>query len=96
MIKVYKHTDPEYKRLAKVAEILTIGSPTGTVFTVAETYFDFGQDWKWTTILADSPKHGSYQALSPRTHEEILTTDNLFDTIASMTHDKYWLDKKED
>ena len=93
-IRIYTPDEDGYKKLAKVAKILTAGSPTGTVFTVGETYFDFGQNWKWTTILADSPKYGSYQALNPRQHEEIMISENLFDTVASITHDKFWLDKE--
>lgn len=94
-IRIYNPTEEGYKRLEKVAEILTAGSPTGTVFTVGETYFDFGQNWKWTTILANSPKYGSYQALNPRNHEEIMTADNLFNVVADITNGKFWLDKKE-
>ena len=94
IIRIYNPSEEGYKKLEKVAEILTIASPTGTVYTVGETYFDFGQNWKWTTILAESPKYGSYQALNPRNHAEILNSENLLDTVASITHDKYWLDKE--
>ena len=95
MIKIYDETTPEYKRLETASRILTMASPIGTTYRVDVTYFDLGQDWKWTTLIATSPKHGHYQALSPRAHEEILTTDNLLDTLASLTHDKYWLDKED-
>lgn len=95
IIRTYNPTEKAYKRLEKASVILTFASPTGTTYHVGETYFDFGQDWKWTTIIAESPKHGSYQALNPRRFEDILTTDNLLDTLASMTHDKYWLDKED-
>lgn len=42
-------------------------------FKVQDVYFDFGQDWMWTTIIAYNLKDGSsFQMLSPREWEEII------------------------
>ena len=45
-------------------------------FSVEDTYFDYGQDWKYTTIIAHNPSAGSvlssYQALTPKNQEQIL------------------------
>ena len=93
-IKIYAKETPEYKRLEMVANLLTTASPIGTIFRVEETYFDFGQNWKWTTICATHPKYGSYQALSPRDHEKILTSTNIFETLGEVVNGKFWLDKE--
>ena len=96
IIRTYAPTEAEYKALTKAALLLTITSETGTTYRVEETYFDYGQDWKWTTIVAHSPKYGSYQALTPRRFEDILKSTDLLATLANMKKDKFWLDKKED
>jgi len=92
-IRIYRKDEDAYKMLEKACMILNATSATGTTFTVGETYFDFGQDWKWTTILAVSPKYGHYQALSPRAHEDIIFSTDLLKTIAEIKTDKFWLDK---
>ena len=71
-IKRYASDTPEYDKLRRAAHILTGLSPNGYKYTVGETYFDFGQDWKWTTILCDGGSFGGYQALSPANQEEII------------------------
>lgn len=65
----------EYKRLSAAAAMLTVKSPKKSRYYVGETYFDYGQDWKWTTVLCDGSEWGSYQALNPREQEEILLCD---------------------
>lgn len=71
-IKTYAQDSPEYKQLEKVAEAMTDNSPTGVDYTVGETYIDFGQDWIWTTILAQKSNGEHWQALSPADLEKIL------------------------
>ena len=48
-------------------------------YTVKETYFDYGQDWKWMTVIAhrigDSSVTGSWQALSPAQQERIIYSE---------------------
>lgn len=72
-IKTYLPGTTEYKRLKAAASI--IESFTNLKCVVADTYFDAGQDWSWTTIIATSPKGSEWQMLSPRDHEIILTKD---------------------
>lgn len=50
--------------------------------TIENIYFDFGQDWMWTTIVVtdeedDSEITRSWQALSPRDWELIVTCDSI-------------------
>lgn len=74
-IKIYKSDTEEYDKLRRAAAILTGLSPNGWRYAVEETYFDFGQDWKWTTIICHCEKimfSDSYQALSPASQEEII------------------------
>ena len=72
-IKRFPVESDEYKRLTAAAAMLTVKSPTKSRYYVGETYFDYGQDWKWTTVLCDNGSGwGDYQALCPREQEEIL------------------------
>ena len=49
-------------------------------------YFDFGQDWKWTTIVVTNEETGSHwQALSPRDWELIVTCDSI-DKLVKMAY----------
>lgn len=77
-IKTYLPGTPEYKRLKAAASI--IESFTNLKCAVADTYFDAGQNWMWTTIIASSPNGSDWQMLSPRDHEIILTRE--FDAFA--------------
>lgn len=79
-ITQYTYGMPEYEKLEKVAEIVNkymIDNEIEAGFNVKDTYFDAGQDWKWTTIICDSPHVilGSYQCLSPAQHERIILND---------------------
>lgn len=74
-IKRYASDAPEYDKLRRAAHILTGLSPNGWEYYVGETFFDYGQDWKWTTILCHCTGRGftdTYQALSPANQEEII------------------------
>lgn len=48
------------------------------LFEVTDVYFDYGQDWWWTTIHTID---GGFQVLNPREHEAILLTniENIYD-----------------
>ena len=97
-IKVFEPDTNEYKKLNiacdelnKIANEKYNGAFN---FTVEQTYFDYGQDWKWTTIMAHNPNKegifGSWQALTPR-DQEILLTDydiqDVLDKVANKTAD---------
>lgn len=75
MIKTFKPNEKEYEALKAVANMLTLLCTNGYKFDVEDTYFDFGQNWMWTTIIAKKDNDDSYQVLSPREHE--LITENI-------------------
>lgn len=95
LIRTYSPDTDEYKRLTVAARILTDVSPKCITYTVGDTYFDYGQRWMWTTIIANDPSStfGSYQALCPRDYENILLTDDILTTLAEVRADKWWQDK---
>ena len=95
-IKTFKLGDPEFENLYKLADILTRKSPNKYVYYVGDTYFDFGQNWMWTTVLCRGG-WSSYQALNPREQEEAIlaNSDAELEKIAdSVLSDKYCPDKK--
>lgn len=82
-IKVFLPCSREHANLRKASAILTALNERNIEYKVEETYFDFGQDWKWTTIIAHDPKctFGSYQALCPRDHEKIVLAETPADML---------------
>lgn len=51
--------------------------------TIENTYFDFGQDWKWTTIIVtDEDRDSSWQAFCPRDWETIVECSDINKIIA--------------
>ena len=78
--QVFQPQSIEYARLCTVAAILDELCRENThpeySHKVETTYFDFGQDWRYTTIirydLTKSGMLGSYQLLTPREQEEII------------------------
>ena len=74
-IKCFAHDSPERDKLNRIAQILTGLSPLGYHYSVGETYFDYGQGWKWTTVLSDGGNFGGYQALNPAEQEKIILAD---------------------
>lgn len=73
-IKIYEKNTPEYDKLRRAAAILTGLSPNGWEYYVGETFFDYGQDWRWTTVLCRCTGQftDSYQALCPADQERIV------------------------
>lgn len=97
-IKRYRSDAPEYDKLRRAANILTGLSPNGWSYYVDETYFDFGQNWKWTTILCHRTGRGftdTYQALSPAAQERVILSPvaELPAVCAEILHGKYCPDK---
>ena len=72
VIKVWAKESVQYHALSRFADVLSNCCDT-VRFVVGQTYFDHGQDWKWTTILA-RPVNGDdgWQALNPRQANAIL------------------------
>ncbi len=93
-ISIFNKGSMEHKALEKAAEMLTDRSPNGWKYYVGETYFDYGQDWKWTTILCRGGITGCYQAISPLEQLMILQGD-LDEAIDHVFSSKYCPDRKE-
>lgn len=92
-IKIFAPDTAEYARLTEAARRMTERSPLGCRYCVADTYFDFGRGWAWTTIICENhSKYGHYQALYPAQHQEILTGD-LDTAIDNYFNGKYCLDR---
>lgn len=72
-IAVFNPGTPEHDRLRRAARIFM--DRTGVAACVRETYFDFGQGWKWTTILVGPAGTNQYQALNPAQQETVLYGD---------------------
>lgn len=98
IIRTYSPDSDEYKKLTTAANVLTAVSPKGITYTVEDTYFDYGQRWMWTTLIAydKTASFGSYQALCPRDYEKILTTDDILATLSEIRTDKWWRDKQDE
>ncbi len=78
-IRVFPEDSLEFKRLKDFCIKLN-RSGLKHSYSVQNTYFDFGQDWKWTTIIA-SGKDGGYQALTPADQEKIITNTNINEVL---------------
>lgn len=72
--KVYPTDSPEHKRLEECAKHLTEAlKEKGITLSVKKTWFDFGQGWAWTTLIArDGKDKYGWQALSPAEQELLL------------------------
>lgn len=75
-LELYSHDDEMTKKLQRVASFLTAMSPRGFRYYVDDTYLDYGQDWEWTTVLADTGS-STYQALSPKEQERVFYADSI-------------------
>ena len=84
-IRIYREDEQEYQNLAYVARIMTACSSNGTRFEVGITYFDFGQNWKWTTILAFTQNKRSFQALTPDEQKKIVLAN--VEDLATVTQE---------
>lgn len=73
--RVIKEYEQEYKNFQYVALALEIASPNNAKYEVGETYLDYGQGWKWTTIIRRGYKE--CQVLNPREWEKIWLATKL-------------------
>ncbi len=92
LIRTYSANTEEVKRLKLACYELEQISPYSTRYTVEDVYFDLGQDWMWTTIIAHHLSGGTWQALCPRDFERILLSDDIRKTCEEITSDKWWYD----
>lgn len=78
-MRILSEDSKEYKNLMKATSIMNKTAEEmgfkGNYY-VGETYLDFGQDWKWTTILYSKGRNG-FQALYPGEWELICNKDQF-------------------
>ena len=94
--RILRSDEKGFKNLVAVAKLLEAFSPNGIRYEVGVTYLDYGQDWKWSTIIAQDPNEDdflrSWQALSPREWKEIVNAsspDELARIANEIFADKY-------
>lgn len=69
-------------------------SPNGATYVVENVYFDYGQDWMWSTICRRG--YDDCQVLCPRDWEKVIMAQTVADLAAaaeSIRNDKYFGDK---
>jgi hypothetical protein len=96
MIKMYKKGSQEYKALESAAALLTAVA-NRTTYKVEGVYFDIGQGWMWTTVVAYRDDGVSWQALTPREHNLITdggTLNDIHDAVAMVLASAYNPDNK--
>lgn len=91
-----KRNSDEYRKFEMVASMLEYESPSHQIYMVQDVYFDYGQDWMWTTITSLGGKWGGVQVLNPRQWEDIMFADSLEElvkVVRDIRSDKYFGDK---
>lgn len=95
-IKVFSRNSNEHKRLELAAQLMTMFSRHGYQYYVEdEVYFDYGQDWKWTTILVNT-NGATVQVCSPRDQASLILASSpaqLGAVIEDMWADKFSVEK---
>lgn len=73
MTNATTHQDNFTETGRKVAEMIILAlSIEGISARIETTYLDYGQNWKWETIIVDAtPTNSSYQLLNPREFKEM-------------------------
>ena len=75
MERTLNKNEKAYKNLVAVAKMLEACNPNEMTYKVEEVYFDFGQDWMWTTIIEYGGQSVftriGVQAINPREWREI-------------------------
>ena len=84
-IQIFPRDAKEYRLLTAAAELMTAFSPTGVLYYVGQTYFDFGQGWKWTTIIAERKNGDSWQALYPALQNKIVNAKSAAEISEAVT-----------
>ena len=101
-IKRFSADTEEHKNLEQLAAALSEKSPNGWKYRVEDTYFDYGQDWWWTTVICHKSDKGgtldAYQALWPAEQEKLLLCDGSAESIDKIAdevlHGKFCPDVK--
>lgn len=91
-----KSNTKEYRNLKIAADILEYESPSNSMYYVEDTYFDYGQDWVWTTIVRLDGRWGGVQAVTPAEWEKLIFADSI-EEIVKIVHEirsnKFFSDK---
>ena len=66
-LRILDKDERAYKNMQVVCDFLNALCETDTVYEIRNVYFDFGQNWWWTTICNNK----GVQVLNPREWEEI-------------------------
>ena len=83
----------EYSKLQAVAMMLHTCTKKHGDYYVADTYLDYGLNWKWTTIIKGGAD--SHQVLSPKQWQDIMeceTPIELAQCAEGIMNGKYFLD----
>ena len=90
----------EERKLTAVAKMLKAVSPNNYDYEVENVYFDYGQNWMWTTIIChnylETGTLSSWQAVSPRQWSNILeaeTVNELCKVTNEIRDGKFFMDK---
>ena len=79
-IRVFEYDSAEYEKLTTAVTLLNAFDKDAT-YTVEVTYFDFGQDWKWTTIIVDRhSKWGGYQ-IYPNQQKAVIDAETMEELV---------------
>ena len=73
--KLLPHGSEEFKRLLDARDKLVDMFENIKDIRVQDTYFDFGQNWMWTTLVAEENDGDSWQMLSPREWGLLISDD---------------------
>lgn len=84
VLRTYSKDSKEYKALQKFCDELNSKS-TKTKYYLKDIYFDYGQNWMYTAIIADSSDEnsvsGTWQAVTPREYEKIIYNNGKADDV---------------
>lgn len=77
--KIIEKNTKEFDNLEKAVKLLS-KAVTTIDFKIGTTYFDYGLDWLWTTIIAYKKRsNDSWQYLNPRDWSDIINAENSED-----------------
>lgn len=102
-INIWANNTIEYKRLElfkSMLDVIIAENNFPIALSIENTYFDFGQNWSWTTIIVTKLNSknciNSYQLLNPANHEKIIWGD-MYDILEVAQEIKdYWLEKDKE
>lgn len=95
MIAKFRKETKAYKALEAAAAMLTACAKR-TVYYVDDVYFDLGQGWMWTTVIAHRDDGATWQALNPYEQDlitDICTPESICKAVCSVRASKWNNDK---